>query len=157
MKLYKSLITQHEKDNSIFFQHSSENNQVLMWIHPVMYGVRIQISTARDYESGYSIEYCAGAAQENVEEIWSMLCAIFEKYNEEDLNNGDKLRAIFPIENRRPNKPGMEVFEKLKIMAGQFEVESIPSIAAMRMQTYEATNFPIGVLQFMGVLDNIND
>lgn len=118
------------------YLHYSENDVVAIWIQPMMYGSRVRMECVKFLDVGYSYEFCAGANQENLENIFSMVKSILEQHDESEFNSSNDFHKIFPIEGMRPTRPGLPAYEQLKELAGDFEVdENVPNESSIRLQS----------------------
>lgn len=130
MKFHK---IEDRQDLELYHLHYSENDKFAIWITPVMFGMRVRGGFVSDLQYFHSKDYCGGADQENMENLWSVFKGALENIDEDNLNNDNDLRH-FPIEGQRPTKsPGSETFSALKQLAGEYEIEELPDCNKIRL------------------------
>lgn len=122
-------------DEEFYHLHYSENDKVALWVAPVMFGCRVRVGMVKSMNFYHELDYCGGADQENMEELWSVIKAALENINEEQIVYPPDLSRGWPNEGQRPTKPGYPCFVELQKMAGEYEVEDLPNCNVFRFLT----------------------
>jgi hypothetical protein len=88
-------------------------------VYPVMFGYRIRVGIVGSW--AVELDYCAGAQQEDVENIYSLTLAVLNN-NMDGLQPTDRIRDIFegfPRQDVKPMFNDPECFNELTKVAGK--------------------------------------
>lgn len=105
----------------MFFRHS--DGEIEIGIHPVIFGNRIRAGFVGSW--AYELDYCAGAIQEDIEEVYSMVLHILKNQDVRDFR-------VFPSFKRKPILNDPDCINKLREMSVGMKKINIPPIQIYR-------------------------
>jgi len=117
----KKFIDADDNENFIFRRTRKVAHlpKIEIGVYPVMFGYRIRVGMVGSW--AVELDYCAGAQQEDVENIYALTLAILDK-NMDKIEDMDHIRAIFkgfPFQEIKPMFNDPECFTKLTKLAGK--------------------------------------
>jgi hypothetical protein len=116
-----------------FHRYTTEDKNYDLFIWPVMFGNRIRFG--RNGSAWVIVDYCGGDNQNNVQELFSMVKTIIERTPTTEIEN-----IKWPWPYRKPVHLDEKFMAQLKSMAGEFEIEKIPTISIFRAIYLSAIN-----------------
>ncbi len=102
---------------SLFFRHTCDKLEI--GIFPTIFGYRIRVGYINDQV--YMLDYCAGANQKHVEEIYSRVLHILRYQETIDL-------SVFPYFKVKPIHNDKECIDKLRELSQGAEMLTIPDV-----------------------------